>query len=195
MDSEMMSEKQVDANDLMKFLSAFRNSMEEKMVKTNEKLDGRMDEMSNVMKNLSTKVNSIEADNKEVQERMDGRLEKLERAMEKSIELRKKSKGLKELQEMLKKAPPVMQSALPDGRGDVSVAEKGDDARTSVRGDGDRIGAAGMGRGPTPPRRKEDEGACYQSNWAKEMEAELANNANWRQDKKGGEGQRNGGRG
>ena len=110
---------EVTSEDIMKFMTSFRTSMEEKISKTNvnleskiksldDKLDGKLveinakidDNMVTVeteMKKLNVKLTK-EAD---AAGRMDGRLKKLEEEMERAREIRKKTNLLKEKQRNL----------------------------------------------------------------------------------------------
>ena len=73
---------------LMKFMTSFRDSIEanikvtnQKIEYTNKKLDSKFEELNEEMKELSTKVNKNEAQERAAAKRMDDRLDSLEDEM------------------------------------------------------------------------------------------------------------------
>ena len=75
--------KQVDSNDLMKFLASFRNSMEEKIANTNDKIDGKMEKIEKEITSINDKMENMEVDNMDLRKRMKGAQERMEDRLDK----------------------------------------------------------------------------------------------------------------
>ena len=100
--SEQQNNKKLD--DVMSFLTSFRDSVEQKITATNEKLDGRMDELSNEIKDINARMTNFENEGNEANKRMDPQtqIKKLETEMKKSIEIRNRSNNLRQLDNTLR---------------------------------------------------------------------------------------------
>ena len=119
-----MSEEEISPKDLMVFLTSFRNSMEEKnekiedkIMKMDQKLDNRLNKMNEKIEHNIDKINDkmdrTEAKNDEVAERMNRRMEKLKIEMKRSEKLRLKTVELRRESLQVQpagKKPPSKQS-------------------------------------------------------------------------------------
>ena len=76
-----MEEQNMQHLQLMTFMNEFRTSMENKITKTNEKLDEQMSDLRDDMKELKTKTDATKTDTNEILRRLDNRLGALERKM------------------------------------------------------------------------------------------------------------------
>ena len=108
---------------IMAFLATFKDSIEDKIVKTNEKIDEKIEDLGEEMKNLNSKIvqntrqldDKIEVkakhledkidknkdDNEDILKRMDNRLSELEKEMEEAEGIRNKTKDLRILEKDL----------------------------------------------------------------------------------------------
>ena len=145
---------------LMKFMTEFRLSMEEKITNTNEKLDNKLEKITEEVKELSDKVTVNEDANKAVQLIMDRRLQELEQQMRKSNLLRGEREDIRRKEEEREK-----EQRKEDDRKKES-AEKRKFARRVIEQD------VLAKETEEEPRQK----LGYTSSWAKEME-ELADAA------------------
>ena len=171
----------------MIFMTAFRQSMEEKILKTNvnieekiqkmdDKLDDRLNDINVKMDdNLEhvelemQKLNSKLEDNMDVAERMEKRMDKLEEEMKRSEEIRKKTTKLKKIQDNLQEKPDGRKENEDQPNRNKSYnrqrIEPTDLVDESEDRDRDRDHVSGEGSG------------SFRSTWAKEVEEEMRMNA------------------
>ena len=149
-----MSEQNDKLDELMRFLTSFRGSVEEKITRTNEKLDGKLEVLNVEMSNMNVRLTNVETDGEEARKRMDERLRRLENAMKKSIEIRNKSSELRTLETSLRREK---QQEVTDQPAGIITAFQGIIDKEVVE------------------KEKEVElKGTYRSNWARRMENELA---------------------
>ena len=90
--------EEVTTKDLMNFMTLFRDSMEEKIKKTNDKLDDRLNIVEKEINVINVKIDRNEMEGKYVMSRMDARLSRLELEMNKSLEIQEKRRRWTEKQ-------------------------------------------------------------------------------------------------
>ena len=161
-----------NTNELMMFLTNFKTSIEEKILNSTEKLDGRMTEMTKDIRNLNDKVTANEKESAEANDaikRMDIHLDKLEKQMERSVTLRQNRSELKEKERILinTDSEPVLNlkpggSNLPRKQVDNKPNDKDTTKNTSAIKQVNR----------PPPDNNE-----FRSSWARQVQAEIEDNA------------------
>ena len=188
----------VTSKELMEFLTTFKKSVEEKIQETNvniedkiqkmdDKLDSRLHDINVVIDDNMEKVelemqklNAKMEKNENVATRMEGRLDKLENQMKKSEEIGRKAAKLRNIQEDLLNQPERSKSIeyinpseqnQPGGRKVIENQPKKQFNRQRIETK-DLIN-----------ENKEPAPVPYRSDWAKEVEEELAATANMQGDK------------
>ena len=86
-------------NQLLKFLEGFKQTIEEKFEKTNDKLDSKMEVLTEEVKVISGRMDKNEKEAGDMFERMDKRMSLLELKMRKSGERREEREALEKRQD------------------------------------------------------------------------------------------------
>ena len=68
-------EEEVTTKDIMKFMTMFKESVDDTMKMTNDKLDARMDKVDREIVNIKEKIDRNEEGGKDANDKMDARLD------------------------------------------------------------------------------------------------------------------------
>ena len=153
------TEKSFSSGDLMNFLENFQRKMEVSLEDTNASIettnkiiDGRLNDLDDKVREVSEKMNVNEKKTEEVEARMDRRLTSLEIAMKKSLEIRRKSDKLRQIEKNLKSQ---------------QITRKEDDREVQIP---EKMTEKTMEEDNRPEK-------TFRSSWAREMQWELDNAA------------------
>ena len=153
-------------NQLLKFLEGFKLTIEEKLEKTNDKLDTKMEVLTEEVKEISGRLDKNEKDAGDMFKRMDERMSLLELKMRKSGERREEREALDR-----RHVEKAAEGENEKRKGEQEKRRRSEKEKASEK---ERVGRQYERRVIRQEELVKETPVRYKSTWATRMEKELA---------------------